>query len=98
MNRKKIIESPVWDVGEVCVMCGSPYTQNHHIFGGTANRRVSDRMGYIIPLCAEHHTGRAGIHYNRGYDLFWKQTAQMHFEAHHGTRREFIEAYGKSWL
>lgn len=98
MDRKKLIKSPVWLPGEVCVMCGSPYVQNHHIFGGTANRKISDRMGYIIPLCPEHHTGRTGIHFNHGYDLYWKQTAQLHFEAHKGTRREFIEAYGKSWL
>lgn len=98
MDRKKLIDSPVWNAGEVCVMCGSPYIQRHHVFGGTARRKISDQLGYIIPLCAYHHTGRAGIHYNRGYDLYWKQTAQMHFEKHKGTRGDFISKFGKSWL
>lgn len=98
MNRQRLIESPDWDAGQYCVVCGSPRIQKHHIIGGTANRRISDHHGYIIPLCVEHHTGSTGIHRNRGMDLYWKQTAQMHFEKHKGTRTDFINTFGKSWL
>lgn len=97
MNRQQIIETPEWDAGQYCVVCGSPRIQRHHVIGA-ANRKIADRMGYIIPLCYEHHLGSTGIHRNRGMDLYWKQTAQMHFEKHKGTRTDFINTFGKSWL
>ena len=98
MDKEKLIENPMWDAGEFCVVCGSPKVQHHHVIGGTANRRISDKYGYIIPLCAEHHIGGTGIHRNRGLDLYWKQMAQTHFEKHRGTRQEFIREFGKSFL
>lgn len=79
------------------MVCGSPYVEMHHIFHGTANRRQADIYGYVIPLCREHHTGRQGIHFNRGMDLYWKEKAQKDFEETH-TREEFIKTFGKSYL
>lgn len=98
MDREKLVNSPTWYAGETCVVCGSPYVQKHHIFPGTANRKISDRRGYIIPLCAEHHTGANGIHRNRGMALRWMELAQMHYERNFGSRREFIQEFGKSYL
>ena len=98
MKRQKLIDDPVWDAGMYCAVCGSSKIQRHHIIGGTANRKISDKYKYIIPLCMEHHTGSTGIHRNRGMDLYWKQTAQMHYEKHIGTRSDFINEFGKSWL
>ena len=98
MDRQKLIDNPTWYAGEVCVICGNPNIQRHHIIGGTANRRISDKHKYIIPLCMEHHTGGNGIHRNRGMDLRWKELAQMHFEKHKGTRQDFINEFGKSYL
>ena len=98
MNATKIVENPDWYVGEHCVVCGSPHVQKHHIIGGTANRKISDRYGYILPLCYEHHIGANGIHRNRGMQLYWMQVAQMHYEKHHGTRSEFIKEFGRSYL
>ena len=95
---KSILNNPTWDAGEVCVVCGSPYVQKHHVLYGTANRKKSEKYKYIIPLCAEHHTGGNGIHRNRGMALRWMQLAQMHFERHIGSRREFIAEFGKSYL
>ena len=98
MNRQRLIDEPVWDAGLYCVVCGSLKVQRHHVIGGTANRKISEKHGYTIPLCAEHHTGSTGIHRNRGMDLYWKQTAQMHYEKHKGSRQDFINEFGKSWL
>lgn len=98
MGTADIIENPAWDFEKKCMCCGSPYIQMHHVFYGTANRKVSDQYGYIIPLCPDHHIGGNGIHRNRGMDLYWKETAQHHFEKHKGTREEFIKLFGKSWL
>lgn len=87
-----------WKYGEFCVVCGSPYIQKHHIFGGWGRRKISDKYGYVIPLCAEHHTGSRGIHNNRELDLYWKKKSQEHFENNVGTREEFISVFGKSWI
>ena len=93
------MENPLkWDAGNVCVVCGSPYVQRHHIFYGTANRKKADAYGYIIPLCAEHHTGRHGIHFDPDMANHWKVIAQEHFERHHGTREDFIREFGRSYI
>lgn len=81
-----------------CVICGSPYVEHHHIFHGTSRRKFSDRYGYIIPLCHEHHTGKNGIHFNRDLDLEWMRKAQKHYEEHYGSRADFIRECGKSFL
>lgn len=78
-----------------CAACGRPDVQIHHIFPGTANRRMSDRYGYTIPLCAEHH---ARIHRDREMALHWMRLAQMHFEGNYGTRQDFIKRFGRSWI
>lgn len=98
MDRQRLINNPVWDAGDVCVVCGCPNIHKHHVIGGTANRQLSDKRGYIIPLCYEHHIGGNGIHRNRGMDLRWKELAQMHYEQHNGTREDFIKEFGKSYL
>ena len=97
MKVNNLIENPVWDAGKECVYCGSPYVHMHHIFPGR-NRKIADKYNYIIPLCFKHHTGADGIHYNRGRALYWMQQAQKHFEMHIGTRRDFINEFGKSYL
>ena len=81
-----------------CIVCGSPYVEVHHIFYGTANRKISDKLGYVMPLCREHHTGGTGIHFNKGFDNYMKKHAQEHFEAHFGDRNEFIRVFGRSYL
>ena len=83
---------------ESCVVCGNPHINHHHVFYGVANRKISDRYGYIIPLCQKHHTGNGGIHFNKDMDLHWKQRAQRHFEANHGTRDDFRRIFGRSYL
>lgn len=98
MDRKKLIDSPEWDAGNACVVCGNPHVQMHHILYGTANRKKSDKHGYIIPLCYEHHLGGNGIHKNRGMALRWMELAQEHFEKNKGTREEFIKEFGRSYL
>ena len=74
---------------EHCFVCGSSKVQVHHIFFGTANRRISDNYGYVAPLCVTHHTGDAGVHFNKDFDLYLKKLAQAHFESQIGTREDF---------
>lgn len=70
----------------------------HHIFGGTANRKKSEMLGLKVGLChIRHHLGSEGPHMNRIVDLTLKGIAQREFERNH-TREEFINEFGKSWL
>lgn len=81
---------------EHCYECGSPNVQVHHIFHGFA-RKAADRFGYVAPLCMTCH---AMIHDggNKELDLRLKQLAQWHYEEHIGSRAEFIETFGRSYL
>jgi len=77
--------------------CGKPKDHMHHVVHGTANRKVSDNIGYpfVIPLCAEHH---AEIHKDMKMNKFYKKMAQNYFEQNLGNRELFIELFGKSYL
>ena len=80
-----------------CLICGSSYTEVHHIFFGTSNRKVSDKNGFIAFLCPEHHRGNISPHHDRETDLRLKELCQREYEKTH-TRQEFIELIGKSYL
>lgn len=60
-------------------MCRSPYVEEHHVFYGTANRRLSDKYGLTVWLCHEHHTGNSGAHFNKALDTKLKQVAEKRF-------------------
>ena len=82
-----------------CYVCGKNYNlHDHHIIYGTSNRKQSEKYGLKVWLCYEHHTGNAGVHFNRDLDLHLKKLAQEHFEARYGDRNEFISTFGKSYL
>ena len=92
------IKSAIVEDMSLCWVCKRPREHIHHILYGTSNRKIADKYGYIIPLCAEHHTGANGVHFNKGMELYLKRMAQEHFEEHHGTREDFIRVFGKSYL
>lgn len=81
-----------------CFVCGSPYVEVHHVIYGTANRKLSDKYGLIVPLCHEHHRGQTGVHFKRDLDIHLKKLAQEKFEAKIGARNEFIRVFGKNYL
>ena len=83
---------------ESCCVCGNRNVQLHHVLYGVGNRQIADKYGYIVPLCLEHHTGSGGVHFNKEMDLHFKRMAQGHFEEHHGTRKDFIGIFGKSYM
>ena len=79
---------------------GSTYNlEEHHIFFGTANRRVSEKIGFKVWLTTEEHRGTCGVHgkFGRDLDIRLKQDAQKKYEETH-TREEFIKLIGKSYL
>ena len=72
---------------------------SHHVFGGTANRKLSEKYGLKVWICAPHHNmSDAGIHFDKELDLKVKQHAQGVFEANLGTRDDFRRIFGKSYI
>ena len=67
----------------------------HHIFYGTANRKLSEKYGMKVWLCYEHHTGPAGVHFNKGLDQMLKAYAQEIFEQTYDI--PFVEVFGKNY-
>lgn len=80
-------------------MCGSAlFLHDHHIVFGTANRKQSEKYGLKVWLCAKHHTGADGVHFDSELNKHLKKLAQAKYEAVYGNREDFIEVFGKSYL
>lgn len=81
-----------------CFYTGSPVVERHHIFGAY-NRERSERHGFVIPLRPDlHPNGALAGPDAKRVDRLLKQMAQRYFEEHYGTRAEFIQEFGKSYL
>lgn len=72
----------------------------HHIIYGRGRRKLSEKHGLHVKLCCLHHEDQKyGVHWgNTQWNTILKQTAQHAFEAKKGTREDFIEIFGKSYL
>ena len=84
----------------ICYVCGMElYTEEHHIFYGTGNRKQSEKHGLKVHLCYRcHRAPKSGIHGgNRELDLWLKQTGQQAFEALYG-HEVFMQEFGKNYL
>lgn len=85
-----------------CYFCGSTeQLHRHHIFSGTSNRKNSElyKDACVVWLCYKHHNGsNAGVHFNRLADISLKQDAQKYFEQNIGTREQFRQIFGKSFI
>lgn len=81
-------------------MCGTTLNLHvHHVFYGTANRRLSDEDGCVVYLCQRHHTGEQGIHNNHKADKTLKAKCQIEYmRQNNKTLEEFIARYGKNFL
>lgn len=78
--------------------------EEHHVFEGVANRKLSEKYGLKVYLCRHHHTGdingsRDAVHSkgDNDFDLKLKQIAQVAFEQNH-SREEFMRAFGRNYL
>ena len=92
---------------KVCYLCGCaiPFgyydgLEEHHVFYGKANRPLSEKRGFKVWLCGEtcHRNGRKAVHKNHETDLFLKRKAQEIYEATYGSREDFRQEFGKSFL
>lgn len=84
-----------------CIICNKNYNlHRHHIYYGTANRRLSEKYGCWCYLCAEHHNmSNKGVHFNRFLDDKLKAYCQQILEQEHGwTKNKMIEIFGRNYL
>lgn len=93
--KKSLIQN-----GKYCLVCGTEYAlHRHHVYGGSANRKLSEEDGAYCYLCYMHHNGgNYGVHFNKDLDLRLKRDCQRAWEEKNGSREDFIKRYGKSWL
>lgn len=72
--------------------------QEHHIFGGTANRKLSERYGLKVYLCLDHHlTGTEAVHMNAKVAVLLKREGQRAFQKKYADK-DFMKIFGKNYL
>lgn len=94
-------KSVLTDDLEHCYITRSSRVAIHHVFPGTGRRKLCEEYGFIVPLDPDlHNMSRESVHNNpnTGLDLQLKQECQRYFEAHCGSRKKFIETFGRSYL
>lgn len=83
-----------------CYLTGCNQVECHHIFGGP-NRKRSEKYGFVVPLRPDLHPNGARFvrcPETEGIDTYLKQKAQTYYEQHIGSREDFRQEFGKSWL
>ena len=82
-----------------CLCCNTTQDlHSHHVFFGTANRRMSEKRGLKVWLCREHHTGPNGVHFNEDLNRRLRMAGQIVYERKCGTREDFIKEFGRNYL
>ena len=83
---------------EHCYITGSRGVHIHHIFPGRANRKLSEKHGFIVPLRPDwHNMSNYGVHFNRELDLELKCKCQEWWLQNGRTEEEFRNVFGKWW-
>lgn len=94
----KRLRSVFTDDMDHCYFTGTAPVERHHIWGG-ANRKNSEKYGFVIPLRPDLHPNGAQTGKNAAeIDLQLKKMSQRYFEEHYGTREDFRRIFGKSVL
>lgn len=96
----KQLKSILTDDMDHCMFTGSPIVERHHVFGGS-RKKNSEKYGFMAPLFPELHPN--GVFFkateeNKKIDLILKTRCQKWYEENIGTREEFIQEFGKSYL
>ena len=81
-----------------CFLCGTTLNlERHHVLHGTAMRRIADKLGLTVWLCAEHHRGAYSSHQRKDVDLRLKRFAQSCYEDKHD-RFDWMVKVGRNYL
>lgn len=99
----------ITEYSDICVICGKPKQETHHLVFGRGMRELADADGLTIPLCGECHKA---IHYNGTAAALSKIVGQLQWEyeamaeeypmyldtLRQGKREAFRKRYGRSYL
>ena len=86
---------------KVCYLTGrGDNLEEHHVYYGTGNRKLSEKYGLKIYLTAEmHRNGKEAVHNNRELDMKIKAEVQEKAMEHYGWDIEdFRYIFGKSYV
>lgn len=84
-----------------CHICGTPLDlHKHHVFPGSGRRKVSEREGCWVYLCAAHHNmSPNSVHMDRMMDLALRREVQRKWmEVNDASKEEFIRVFGCSYI
>jgi len=93
---------PYWSILtedlDECYITGSKDNVHiHHIFGA-ANKKNSEKYGFIIPLRADwHNMSDYGVHFNKELNLKLKRKCEDYWLKHYGNKEDFIQKFGMWW-
>ena len=81
-----------------CELCGqtTDRIERHHLIGGTANRRLSEKYGLVMYLCRECHY--KAHHDNDTRLLLHRYGEKMFLRDQNATVDDFIAVFGKNYL
>lgn len=91
------MKSIMQDDWETCYLCGRRASETHHVLGGTANRRLSEKYGLTVRLCPNCHRGTDGAQYNRELNFRLKAEAQMAFEVLYG-HEKWMSVFRRNYI
>ena len=85
-----------------CYFTGSSAVERHHIFESRQGfKKKSESRGFVRPLRPDLHPNGARFirsEENLKIDRILKQMAQTYYEEHYGSRDDFRQEFGKSYL
>jgi len=83
-----------------CYVCGTTLNlHRHHIYPGNGRREVSEKYGCWVYLCARHHNmSNAGVHFDKKLNDHLRRLCQKRWEKAYGTRKEFVQHFGRNYL
>lgn len=84
-----------------CMFTGCAPIERHHIFyrAGGGMKEICEKYGFIAPLRPDlHPNGVFAGQAAKAVDTKLKTMAQEYFESHYGTREEFRNIFGRSYL
>ena len=81
----------------ICFLCGRPASETHHVLGGVANRKLSEKYGLTVRLCHNCHTGTDGAQYDKSKNKYLKIEAQTAFEQLYG-HDKWMQVFRKNYI
>ncbi len=87
----------------LCIKLHGDYRQRagleeHHVIGGNPGRRLSEKYGLKVYLCAEHHRiSPEAVHKNRENRIKLQSEAQKAFMKKYPDK-DFMEIFGRNYI